>query len=56
MTVIDHPQERAWLAGEAETVGMLIDTGGWYATGIKSVEHWVTWKFNPSLRQPRQAR
>jgi hypothetical protein len=61
MSVIDHPQERAWHEGEASTVAlmgtinlataqlvatirMLIDTDGWGGHGIRSVEHWVTWK------------
>ena len=26
------------------TIRMLIDTGGWGGHGIRSVEHWVTWK------------
>ncbi len=61
MSVIDHPQERAWHEGEASTVAlmgtinlavaqlvatirMLIDTDAWGGGGIRSVEHWVTWK------------
>ncbi len=68
MTVIDHPQERAWVEGERSTVAlmgtinvaiaqlvstirMLINTGGWGGHGIRSVEHWVTWKAGVAPRR-----
>ncbi len=33
------------------TIRMLIDTDGWGGHGIKSVEHWVTWKAGVSPRR-----
>ena len=55
------PQERAWVAAEADTVAVmgtlnaaaarlavtirrLLDTDGWVGWGIRSPEHWVSWK------------
>ncbi len=34
-----------------ETIGMLVDTGGWVGHGIGSLEHWVCWKANVSRRR-----
>ncbi len=33
------------------TIRMLIDTDGWGGHGIRSVEHWVTWKAGVSRRR-----
>jgi hypothetical protein len=68
MSLVEHPQARAWREGEASTVAlmgtinvavarlvatirMLIDTGGWGGHGIRSVEHWVSWKAGVSSRR-----
>ena len=33
------------------TIRLLIDTEGWVGTGIRSVEHWVSWKAAMSSRR-----
>ena len=41
----------AAVARLVRTIRMLIDTEGWAGTGIRSVEHWVTWKAAVSARR-----
>jgi hypothetical protein len=39
------------MARLVRTIRMLIDTEGWGGVGIRSVEHWVTWKAGVSARR-----
>lgn len=34
----------AAMARLVATIAMLIDTNGWHGSGIRSIDHWVTWK------------